>query len=552
MLNYLDNGKSTFDRADRELAFSSLGVQSIHEVEDAFRLTRELHVKQGGVEYHHASLALDPDSALTPSMDDSKLTNLAKDFVESFAPGHDYAVFIHRDTEHPHAHVLWNSVNFESGRKFHSSKKDLYRAVEIKNSLDEKYGLEITPGFGEKTRSPDFIRDRELRRFERDPFEYSWKEDLKTRITSARDQSETFEEYTLTLSKLDVEPVLRGKTDPKITYKFLDRDGKQRRVREKNLGEDYTRQEIKNQIESRNLKRQALREISRKPDREFERRPAELREGPSDSLTCIGERDRGQGIDHRAPRIDINASFEPNRPNGPDLGEIGRKILNDSYKRDQKRNRTIESESLVSGRYSEQPEKGFERRPGKELGITREGKRPERTCLPDEIHELSDSLRRHSPHLASGNIHGLVDPESVLELKPWRKKHAEHLGEQGKSSLRRRENTTNHEQERADRDNPGAYEKLLQFAISHGISTYAGLTKIRDRATEKISEFRKLFRERFDGLKDRFRRSRELSYKLEPKIDHNFEHARELKLEQDRKIEHEKSKKMDRGFDIGF
>ena len=566
MLNYLDNGKSTFDRADRELVFSSLGGQNIHEIEDAFRLTRELYIKQGGVEYHHASLALDPDSSLTPSMDDSKLTNLAKDFVESFAPGHDYAVFIHRDTEHPHAHVLWNSVNFESGKKFHSSKKDLYRAVEIKNSLDEKYGLEITPGFGEKTRSLDFIRDRELRRFERDSFEYSWKEDLKTRIISAKDQSQTFEEYILVLSKLDVEPVLRGKDDPKVTYKFLDRDGKQRRIREKNLGENYTRQEIKNQIESRNLKLQALREISREPDREFERRPAELQPRPSESFSSFGERDRDQGIDHRASRSDISPSFEPNRPNGPELGDIGRELLREPSERYQTGISFTQPESLLPGRYPEQLEKGIKRCPGKELGITTQTERRERSGFTTERADFSDSLDRCSSNPAAGDIHGLVNPETVLELEPWRRKHAEYLGEQGKSFLRRREKTPDYEQNRADRNNQGAYEKLLRFVVCHGISTYAGLTKIRERAIDKISEFRKFFRERFDRLRERFKESRELSYKLEPKIDRNIEHARKLVLEQrlehyievekernrQKEIQQERARKIEHRFDRGF
>ena len=556
MLNYLDCSKSGVDREDRELVFSSLSGQNIFEIEDGFRMTRELHVKQGGVEYHHASLALDPDSASTPSMDDSKLINLAKDFVESFAPGHDYAVFIHRDTEHPHAHVLWNSVNFESGKKFHSSKKDLYRAVAIKNSLDEKYGLEITPGFGEKSLSPDFIKDRELRRFERDPLEYSWKEDLKSRIISARDKSETFDNYASNLSNLDVELTLRGKEDPKVTYKFLDQNGKQRRIREKNLGENYRREKIKNEIESRKHEREALREFSRKPDREFKRGPAELRKGSRDSVTCISERDRDERVDHRASRIDVRGNFKENRSDGPGLGEIARKVLRDSYQRDQKTNRRSEPESLVSRGHSKHLEKGLEGGSREELGIAGKTTTHDGTSFRTKLTESSDSLDNRNPSFASGNIHRLVHPESVLELKSWRKNDVEYLGEQGKSFLRGREEITNYEQDRVDRDNQGTYEKLVQFAISHGISTFAGLTKIRDRATEKISEFRKGLRERFDGLRERFRRSRELYYGLEPKIDRNLQHAREFKLEQNRKIEFEKIQKMeinrDRSFDIGF
>ena len=374
-------------------------------------------------------------------MDDSKLTNLAKDFVESFAPGHDYAVFIHRDTGHPHAHVLWNSVNFESGKKFHSSKKDLYRAVEIKNSLDEKYGLEITPGFGEKSQKLDFVRDRELRKFERDPFEYSWKEDLKTRISGAKDQSETFEDYLASLKKLDVEPVLRGKKEPKLTYKFIDQDGKQRRIRETSLGQNYTREKIKNEIESRSLKLHEVREVSRESDRKFETRPAGLQQDIGSSFVGIGEGIGGQEVDHRGPRIDISASFGLSRLSGPDLEEIARILLESSYGDDRKTDKRYKRESLELDRRPTETPNDSERFRGRELGSRTERGQDERISLPVEITDISDSLSRYNPNLGSGGIHGLVDPETVLKLKSWRKENAGYLREQGKPLLRGRGNT---------------------------------------------------------------------------------------------------------------
>lgn len=277
---------SKSEEQERYLSFSSLPAEDHFELEENFKLTRELHGKNSGLQYHHASLSLNPKDPNSHAVTDKKLTLMAKDFVEKFAPNHDFGIFIHRDTEHPHAHIIWKSVNHENGKKFHSSKKDLYRAIEIKDELDKKYDLELTKGFGErKTPQFDLVKDSELRMFERDPEKYFWKEDLKTRIEASLDQSITYQSFKESIKNLGVEVFERGRKDPKLSYKFTDKNGKQRRARETSLGQKYSRSFIKKQIEFARSKIQTQHGIDRGSDGTTQDRAEKLQPGFSHGIS---------------------------------------------------------------------------------------------------------------------------------------------------------------------------------------------------------------------------------------------------------------------------
>jgi len=218
---------------------NSLGLEKPEQLEDAWSITREGFGKNGGIQYHHASLSLDPSDKMTSKISDDELTKMAESFVIKHAPGHDYAVFIHRDKEHPHAHIIWNAVNHETGKKFHSSKDDLKKALEIKDSLDLEFGLKIT----ERAKRPDVISDKVKRLHERNPDTYIWTEDLKSRLENAISSSTNFEDFSSKLVEDGVKSNPRGKNGS-ITYSFLDANGTERKCRETRLGTDYERDRI--------------------------------------------------------------------------------------------------------------------------------------------------------------------------------------------------------------------------------------------------------------------------------------------------------------------
>ena len=72
---------------------------------------------------------------------------MTEKFVVEFLHGEYEVVFaVHTDHEHLHSHIVFNSVNMVSGRKFQYKNGDWKHKMQpITNKLSEKYGLEIMP-----------------------------------------------------------------------------------------------------------------------------------------------------------------------------------------------------------------------------------------------------------------------------------------------------------------------------------------------------------------------------------------------------------------------
>ena len=266
------------DKAGRDkcVAWSNnLGLEGKDQVAQAWDLTRQEFENEGGREYYHASYNLDPNDAKSKEISNDTLLKIGSELAERLAPGHDYACFVHRDKDHPHVHVVWNTVHSESGRKYQQGPKDLEDKIRIKDELDRSYGLSVT----ERTRQRDRIPDGAQRIYARDPAAYLWTEDLKRRITAAREQAQGFEEFKSELAERGVLASERGK-EGKLTYRFSDETQKQRIIREGRLGSDYGRHSIE-------------REIGHK---------RELGRGHSESPRG---RDHGRSLDERSPRDSV-------------------------------------------------------------------------------------------------------------------------------------------------------------------------------------------------------------------------------------------------------
>lgn len=50
----------------------------------------------------------------------------------------------HRNTDHIHNHIILNSVNMETGKKFHQSAAEMRQVKEYSNKLCREYGLSET------------------------------------------------------------------------------------------------------------------------------------------------------------------------------------------------------------------------------------------------------------------------------------------------------------------------------------------------------------------------------------------------------------------------
>src|SRR5699024_777383 len=92
--------------------------------------TRELFSKNDGIQAHHVIQSLKRDE-VTPEKANQGDLELAKIFATNLG----VAVYTHDDTNHVHNHIVINSVNFETGKKYQAHGKE---AIERARSLSDE------------------------------------------------------------------------------------------------------------------------------------------------------------------------------------------------------------------------------------------------------------------------------------------------------------------------------------------------------------------------------------------------------------------------------
>ena len=106
---------------------------------DEFTYVKERFGKTDGRQYYHIIQSFSPDDAVTPEM----AHEIALKFAECF-PGFQILIATHTNKEHIHTHFVMNSVNFETGKKFHQTEKEMEERKRYSNRLCREYGLSET------------------------------------------------------------------------------------------------------------------------------------------------------------------------------------------------------------------------------------------------------------------------------------------------------------------------------------------------------------------------------------------------------------------------
>ena len=90
--------------------------------------TKLRYKKADGRMYYHLLQAFHPDENLTPET----AHEIALRFAEENFPGYEVLVATHVDRNHIHSHLVINSVNAESGYKYHSDNKRSLPIISVK------------------------------------------------------------------------------------------------------------------------------------------------------------------------------------------------------------------------------------------------------------------------------------------------------------------------------------------------------------------------------------------------------------------------------------
>lgn len=126
------------DKTDEEVLTAYLNCDKGHAYHQMLA-TKEAKNNRDGVQYYHIIQSFKPGE-ITPE--------LALEIAQAFAKEHlaDYEVVIgvHVDKEHIHAHMIFNSVNQVTGRKYHSNAKSYYQQIRgISDKLCREHGLSV-------------------------------------------------------------------------------------------------------------------------------------------------------------------------------------------------------------------------------------------------------------------------------------------------------------------------------------------------------------------------------------------------------------------------
>ena len=172
----------------------------------AFKQTRSLYGKEDGVQAHTVIQSFSPGE-VTPE----QCNQLGLELAEKIAPNHQVAVYTHTDKDHYHNHIVINSVDLETGKKYQSNKKQRDLVKKENDNICREHGLSVTERGTAKMRytqaEKGIVFDRE---------EYSWKDELRELIENAKAHTSNLETFSEHLEEKGVEVKLRGET---ISYK---------------------------------------------------------------------------------------------------------------------------------------------------------------------------------------------------------------------------------------------------------------------------------------------------------------------------------------------
>lgn len=197
------------------------------------KATRELWGKPDGIQAHHVIQSFKPGEVTA-----KQANEIGQDLARTISKGHEAVIYTHTDKEHIHNHIIINAVNFESGSKYQSSKKDLHRIREESDRLCQERGLSVIV----KKDAPVRYTLAEKALLEKG--KTSWKDEIRTKIEEAKRETTNYEAFKAYLLKNhEIEVRERGHT---TTY--YDHMNK-KRVRDNKLGADYEREVIKDGFE---------------------------------------------------------------------------------------------------------------------------------------------------------------------------------------------------------------------------------------------------------------------------------------------------------------
>lgn len=207
------------------------------------RQTKEQFGKTGQRQGYHMIL-----SFVQGEVDAASAFEITGKFAEEYL-GRDYEALysVHDNTGHIHAHIIFNSVSFRTGNKYHYKKGDWAKKIQpIVNRLCEQYGLSTIeiPDTGrnsreavENSREWDVSKDGA----------FVWADMVKKDLDAAIAGASSYEAFLSILASMGYG--IKNAYPQEGKYLAVKPMGMERFKRCKSLGEEYTRENIQKRIQ---------------------------------------------------------------------------------------------------------------------------------------------------------------------------------------------------------------------------------------------------------------------------------------------------------------
>ena len=156
--------------------------------------TKEMFGQTGGRQGYHFIISLKPGEGTKEQM-----YEITRRFAEEFLGGEYEGVFsVHTDKDHLHGHLVYNSVNMVTGRKYSYKRGDWKNVIQpITNRLCEEYGLSIVAA--EYSKDPVNMNRKQWEK------EQSWGDFITGDMQHCRNKADSFEEFIFLMEKLGYE-----------------------------------------------------------------------------------------------------------------------------------------------------------------------------------------------------------------------------------------------------------------------------------------------------------------------------------------------------------
>lgn len=268
---------------------------------NSIMVTRKLNgksysrLKANEILAHKMSISFHPND----NVDYATAFKIAKEFAERFihSKGYEVLIAVHTDRDHVHAHFLINNCNFETGKSYRRSQRDLYEMSEYFGEQCLKYGLtkSVRENFynHETPRLKETFEETQIKKSGAETFKDELREAIEIEIADRKNKS--FDDVIRSLwEDYNIECRVAGNTVSYRHPQYLDKNGKCVSVRGSKLGDLYTRKGIENELTEKYTAELGKGAYRSEPSADYGRVTAEL--------------ERFVGADRELPRSNAGAS----------------------------------------------------------------------------------------------------------------------------------------------------------------------------------------------------------------------------------------------------